>query len=224
MEIQSRSTLWRERGIGLLLVAWFIFGYLPINAFNKARGVYHILDLPGEEGIPFVSVFILGYLLVYGSIVWIYWLVPSWEIFKKVAWAFFWVTTAHYLVFLLFPVKMIWRPEITDPQNFFELLSQGFFYLDEPFNCFPSLHVAYPTLAAVFAWRYFSRFRRWFFLMALLTAVSVVLIKQHYILDAVGGVATALLIGVWITSKKPAAFPFRNKTAGRNSAGPAPGR
>ena len=202
MEIESRSTLWRERGISLLLVAYFVFGYLPINAFNKARGVYHILPLPGEAGLPFMPVFILGYLLVYGSILWIYYLVPSWEIFKEVAWGFFWVTTVHYIIFILFPVKMIWRPEITNPQNFLELLTQGFFYLDNPFNCFPSLHVAYPTLATVLAWRYFPRLRYWFLLMSLLTVVSVVLIKQHYILDAAGGMATSVLVGVWVTQKK----------------------
>lgn len=202
MEMQSRSTLWLERGISLLMVGYFVFGYLPINNFNKERGIYHIVALPFEIQIPFISAFILGYLLVYGSILWIYYLVPSWEIFKKLAWGFFWVTTIHYIIFVLFPVKMIWRPEITNPQNFFELLSQGFFYLDNPFNCFPSLHVAYPTLATVFAWRYFPRWRYWFALMAVLTAISVVLIKQHYILDAAGGMVTSLLIGVWITQKK----------------------
>ncbi|MBI5299197.1 MAG: hypothetical protein HY877_02725 [Deltaproteobacteria bacterium] len=86
MEMQPRSTLWLERGVSLLMVGYFIFGYLPINNFNKARGLYHIVALPFEAQIPFISAFILGYLLVYGSILCIYYLVPSWEIFKKLAW------------------------------------------------------------------------------------------------------------------------------------------
>ncbi|MDO8608415.1 MAG: phosphatase PAP2 family protein [Phaeospirillum sp.] len=183
------------------MIGYFALGYLSINHFNQIRGTYHFIGLPNEEKIPFLIPFILGYNLVYASIILLYLLVPQWEQFKKVAWGFFWITTIHYIFFLVFPVKMIWRPEIVNPQNFFGLLTQFFFSLDNPYNCFPSLHVAYPTLAAVFAWKYAPRWRYLFASFAILTAISVVLIKQHYILDAVGGMLVSTLVGVLILRK-----------------------
>ena len=193
---------WRERLITLGLIAYFVFGYLPIADWNAARGLYHVLGFAWEERIPFLAPFILGYSLVYGSVLYIYWIIPSWAIFKKMAWGFFWVTTIHYVFFVLLPVKMIWRPEIIEVHNFFDGLARFIFSLDNTYNCFPSLHVAYPALAAVLAWRFVPK-HRWLLVgLTLLTAISVVLVKQHYIVDALAGTAVSILIGVWIPRSK----------------------
>ncbi|MBI4125107.1 MAG: phosphatase PAP2 family protein [Deltaproteobacteria bacterium] len=187
---------WTERLITLGLVVYFVFGYLPIADWNAARGIYHVVGVPWEERIPFLAPFILGYSLVYGSVFLIYWIIPSRDVFKKMAWGFFWVTTVHYVLFVLFPVKMIWRPEIIEANNFFDWLARFIFSLDNTYNCFPSLHVAYPTLAAVLAWRFVPKHRWLFISLTLLTAVSVVLVKQHYIADAMAGAVVSILIGV----------------------------
>lgn len=194
--MENSHKLWIQRLIALGLVAYFIFGYLPIAAWNASRGIYHVVGFGFEEKIPFLVPFILGYSLVYGSILLIYWIIPNWLVFKKMAWGYFWVTTIHYLFFVLFPVKMIWRPEIVEVHNFFDWLAQFIFSLDNTYNCFPSLHVAYPTLAAVLAFEYIPK-HRWLFVgLSLLTAVSVVLVKQHYIVDALAGALVAILVGV----------------------------
>lgn len=198
MENKDRYNPWPQRILFLLSIAYFSFGYMPLNAWNETRGVFHTLALPFENEIPFLAPFILGYSLVYGSIFFIYLIIPDWTIFKKMAWGFFLVTTIHYIVFIFFPVKMIWRPEIVDPQNFFEWACQFIFSLDKPYNCFPSLHVAYPTLAAVLSWRFVPKWRFVFVAMSLIVALSVVLVKQHYILDALGGALVAILVGVFI--------------------------
>ncbi len=112
------------------------------------------------------------------------------------AWGFFLGTTIHYLFFIFYPVKMVWRPEITNPSNVFEWLAKFIFSLDNTYNCFPSLHVAYPTLATFLSWRFVPRMRYLFFLMTVITALSVVLVKQHYLLDAVAGVMVAILVGL----------------------------
>lgn len=190
--------------ITLILVLYFIFGYLPIGRWNAARGVYHTVGFPFEEYIPFLSPFIFGYLLVYGSVILIYLSIPSWEIFKKMAWGYFILTTLHYLFFIFYPVRMIWRPEILAPSGFFEGVAAWMFSLDNTYNCFPSLHVAYPTLATVLSWRFAPRWRGVFLALALITAVSVVLVKQHYLLDAVAGAGMALLVGAWSPQKRSA--------------------
>jgi len=193
MEIKRKP--WPERLITLLLVAYFVFGYIPIADLNEARGIYHTLGFSWEEEIPFLAPFILGYSLVYGSVFVIYWVIPNWTVFKKMAWAFFLVTTLHYLFFVLYPVKMVWRPEITTPTNVFEWIARFIFSLDNTYNCFPSLHVAYPTLAAFLSWRFAPRMRYLFLLMVVITAISVVLVKQHYVLDALAGMAAAIFVG-----------------------------
>ena len=194
----EQNKIWYQRVITLFLIAYFVLGYIPINRFNAARGLFYTLGLPGEDKIPFLMPFILGYCLVYGSFLIIYFAVPNWETFRKAAWGYFWVTTLHYIIFVLFPVKMIWRPEIIHPNTFFEYLTWAFFQIDKPFNCFPSLHVAYPTFAAIFSYRFVPKVFWVNAALAFLTAFSVVVIKQHYILDAAGGAFIAILIGVLI--------------------------
>lgn len=193
----------RQILIAGVLIAYFIFGYLPINALTEARGIFYTVGFPFEEQIPFVPLFILGYFIDYAAILFIVAVIPDWEIFKKMGWGFFWVTTAAYLVFLIYPVKMIWRPEIVNPEGLFEWLAMVTFSLDKPFNCFPSLHVAYPTLATVLSWRFVPKWRSPFLAMTLITAVSVVMVKQHYILDALAGAAMAVFIGVLIPRVRP---------------------
>lgn len=196
MENSKKS--WREQLVFLGLVAYFIFGYLPIASWKASQGIYYVVGFSWEEKIPFVAPFILGYALVYLSVLFIYWAIPDKVVFKKMAWGFFWVTTIHYIFFILFPVKMIWRPEIVEVNNFFDWLARFIFSLDNTYNCFPSLHVAYPTLTAVLAWRFIRKWRFHFLAFTLLTAVSVVLIKQHYIVDALAGAAVSILVGIVI--------------------------
>jgi len=68
-----------------------------------------------------------------------------------------------------------------------------YFIVDKPYNAIPSLHVAYPTIATLLLWKT-QPHARWFLLaMAAITAVSVVLVKQHYIMDTLAGAAAAAL-------------------------------
>lgn len=182
----------KKRALFLLLVAYFIVGYLLINYFNQHRSHCYDVVLPFEEGIPFLPVFILGYLLVYASIIIVYFKVNEFEQIKKAALLYFVLTTVHYVLFLIFPVRMLIRPEIVSPNGFSETLAALYFAIDEPYNCFPSLHVSYALLSALvlrgFKWSLIL------YVMTIITAFSVVMVKQHYIMDvAAGGVVTVLV-------------------------------
>ncbi|MBI4126744.1 MAG: phosphatase PAP2 family protein, partial [Deltaproteobacteria bacterium] len=50
-------------------------------------------------------------------------------------------------------------------------------------------------------WRSFPRWRAAFICMAIATAVSVVLVKQHYIADALAGALVASAV-CWLIAKK----------------------
>jgi membrane-associated phospholipid phosphatase len=83
------------------------------------------------------------------------------------------------------------------------------------FGAYPSLHVAYPFIALVLAFRY--RELRWARVPAvaffLLMCLSAVYLQHHYVTDAVLGVAYSIAAVV-------AAVPFERSSAARRGAGP----
>ena len=186
----------QKKRIGALavLILYFFVGYGITNRLNMFRDHFFDVSLPFESSIPFIPAFSLGYLTVYIAIFGVYFLYPRWENFKPMAKSFFYLSTIHFLLFLLIPVKMV-RPDLSGLGNdIFVNLMRFFYMIDLPVNCFPSLHVAYPSLATCLIWKQHPRWRLLFLFLALLTAVSVVLIKQHYILDAVGGIIISVLV------------------------------
>jgi membrane-associated phospholipid phosphatase len=76
------------------------------------------------------------------------------------------------------------------------------------FGAYPSLHVAYPLLAAILAFRY--RELRWArvptVLFFMLMCLSAVYLQHHYVTDVVLGIAYALvaLAAVWALQRRRA--------------------
>lgn len=177
----------------LFLVGYFSCGYLAINWFSQTRSTFHDLSISLDYKIPFVPIFIFGYVLVYFSVLLLYLVLREWEDWKRAIISFLLATTVAYIVFLLYPVRMNLRPDLTGLTGIAMEVSRFYYFIDLPYNCFPSLHVTYPTLATLLTWRN-HRYVRWVFLaMALIVAVSVVLVKQHYISDVIAGFANAFL-------------------------------
>lgn len=128
-------------------------------------------------------------------------------------WAFFWVNCLGYSTYYWFPAAPPWYVSdhgLAEPANlavqaspagaarFDELLGTTFFTgmygrSADVFGAIPSLHVAYPFLAMLFAfqlksWRTFSTF------FYLIMCFSAVYLNHHYILDLIWGSAYALFI------------------------------
>jgi membrane-associated phospholipid phosphatase len=86
---------------------------------------------------------------------------------------------------LAVPADLGWERHAADEQR----LLAAIYAVDRPHNLFPSLHVAYSTLAALAVWR--SGRAAWVragaavWLAAL--AASVVLVRQHHLMDVAGG-------------------------------------
>jgi len=185
-----KNRLAEKRILTLFLVVLFFSGYYGIGLWAEGLGRFYTVGLPWEEHIPFVAPAILGYCVVFLSLAGVYLVVPEGSDYRRVAGLYAVMMLFHYIIFVVYPVKMIWRPEITDPHGFFGWFSWLYFKIDRPYNCFPSLHVAEATLALCVTWKY--RRLRWLFIAAaILTPISVVLVKQHYILDAVAGAFAA---------------------------------
>jgi membrane-associated phospholipid phosphatase len=88
------------------------------------------------------------------------------------------------------------RP-VVDGTDFLSSLVQIIYRNDEPFNCFPSIHVYTTSLMVVGILN--STFRnKWNVLVisiiSILINLSTLFVKQHVILDVVSGVGLAILI------------------------------
>ena len=187
-----------KRLLFVFAVVYFMVGYYLLTWFNQHRSHYFDVGFPFEARIPFLAPAILGYLAVFVALFGLYWVVPAGQAFRNMIKVFILMVSIHYLFFIFLPVKMMGRPEII-PNGFFSTLAWLYFKVDQPYNCFPSLHVAQATLSAAVTWPY-HRYRPLFIGCALLTAVSVVLVKQHYIADSVAGAVVALLV-FWIFNR-----------------------
>jgi membrane-associated phospholipid phosphatase len=177
----------------LFMIGYFTAGYLAINWFSQTRFNFFDVSFGFETSIPFIPAFIFGYLLVYLSVGLIYAIVDDMEDWHRVVIAFMASTTLAYIIFLAFPVRMEVRPEIwqVTGSSVSAAVTRFYYYIDAPYNLFPSLHVTYPALATLVTWRNHRRMRWAFMVMSIVVAFSVVLVKQHYIADVVAGFANA---------------------------------
>lgn len=183
----------------LFMLGYFTAGYLVINWVSSRRITFYDVSFWFEEKIPFIPIFIFGYILVYLSIVLVYVTIKDIGDWRRTIVSFLLVTSLAYIIFLLFPVQMTMRPDLTGFGGISYTVTRYYYIIDLPYNCFPSLHVIYPALAILISWRHYHTMRWIFVVMALIVAASVVLVKQHYLADVVAGFVNAVLC-FWFTT------------------------
>lgn len=171
----------------LFMLGYFTAGYLAINWISSQRSFYIDLATPIDRAIPFVPIFIFGYILVYLSIVLAYFTIDDMRDWRSTVVSFLLATSLAYVIFLSFPVRMDLRPEITFLPGTVASITRFYYFIDLPYNCFPSLHVTYPAIATIMLWQTHKRMRWVMLAMTITVAVSVVLVKQHYIADVLAG-------------------------------------
>ncbi len=191
---------YRKRRSFLLLILYFAVGYFVTNWLAFKQNLFFDVSLGFEKGIPFVPVFIFEYALVYISILIAYFCITDYEEWRDALSSFFVATTTCFVFFVLLPVEMIMRPELSAFSHFPTLITQVFYYIDLPYNCFPSIHVTYSVLAALITRKKCPQIRYSTIAIALIVAISVLLVKQHYIADVVSGIITAVG-SYWIASR-----------------------
>ncbi len=179
--------------IFLLTVAYFAAGYFFCGHINMARAHYYDVSFAFENQIPFMPFFITGYTSVYIALFLVFAVIDDYLVFKKAMVFFILISTFHFIIFLMFPVHIV-RPNISDHDGIMAVVTRYYYLIDYPVNCFPSLHVAYPMTGTILLWNYK---RKWGYILAAFTlfiAVSVVLVKQHYVLDVAGGLITPFIV------------------------------
>ncbi len=152
------------------------------------------LSLPLDDRIPFRPVWIVIYVLAFVS-----WAVTFFLLFRQRKEHVYRNSAAYLLtllltgtVFMLVPGAME-RPEVPG-KDFFSWLTRFVYFMDQPNNLFPSLHV----ICSYYCWRAIWDtegiplwYRRFNFLFLLLVCASILLVKQHVFVDIPSGVLVA---------------------------------
>lgn len=158
--------------------------------------VRHSLAIPLDGVIPLVPVFILPYFASY-----FLWVATPFFLAKRDRAVFFDMATSFFLSILIaflffyfYPVA-IERPAV-EGNDIFSALVRILYAADAPHNLFPSLHCmhTWTCYLAIRGKREYSPLLRWgVFVFAFFVFASTVLLRQHYLLDIVGGVFFAEL-------------------------------
>lgn len=168
--------------------------YVIIAIVSRARVTYRP-ELALDRALPLEP----AWMLVYGSlyifvIVLPLFVVRERTLVRRAMQAYLLVMGLSYAIFLLYPTRAS-RPDIAG-DGFAAWTLQIMYDIDPPYNCFPSLHVAYSFVSALACARVHRGVGRAALAWAALIGVSTVFTKQHYVLDVIAGTAAAWLAHV----------------------------
>ena len=187
-----------------LVMAIFLGGYFWIGRQTMARAHQFPLTFAWENRLPFLPWMVFPYLLAL--------VLPDYALFgwpdadsrgmRRQAASYSVMHILCFTIFFLYPVKGDLRPELIGDSLSLRVLAY-YYRIDPPVNLFPSLHCANATLAALMARKLSPRIGFLAGIGATLVALSVVLVKQHYVADALAGIGLAFVVDRLIGPKPP---------------------
>jgi len=192
--------------------------YVPINKVSASLEP-HVPALWIDRVTPLVAEGIHLYVLVFfiGGLATV--TIMDLGMVKRVVMACALMQLFAFACFLIFPVHMVSRPQSVTISS---LSTWGLglcYWIDAPSNCFPSLHVALPTLATLSIGR-ISRTRGTVSgLLTLGVAVSTMLIKQHFFVDVVAGAFLGIVTYLLFVARYPMKKAVFQHTVPRNYPG-----
>lgn len=175
----------------LTVFAALVLAYFAVAALTTGRTL-SAPELALDRAIPLRPAWTPVYLSM-----WVFSLLPvlvvrGTELRRRTILTYITVATSAYLVFLIYPTSAP-RPDAVAGDGVLAWCLRTLYALDPPYNCFPSLHVAYAFLAALSVHRVHRGAGALAFAWAALIGVSTVFIKQHYVADVVSGAALAFV-------------------------------
>lgn len=188
----------REHKTSLLLASLFFVGSVIYGLLNHSVETIHYLQTSWDKSIPFVPAFAIIYHSWYPFILWL-----SYRVFQKNEILFqrlmVHLLIAQYLAlitFSLFQTEVVRMP--VEGSDIFSRLVHLTYQLDNPYNGFPSIHV---IASLIVPWHYNRVIKEpvkgvMVWLYAGLIIASTVLIRQHELLDALGGLIYSLIAAV----------------------------
>ena len=186
--------------------------YFAIAILTRG-GPTHAPEVALDRALPLQP----SWMLVYGSLYVFVVVLPllvvrDRQLFRRAMQAYLTVMLAAYAGFLLYPTAAP-RPDEVAGAGFAAWSLRLAYSLDPPYNCFPSLHVAYSFVSALTCYRVHRGVGAAAAIWAALIGVSTLYTKQHYVADVVVGAATAYVAYVLFLRSYPReAVPERDRT------------
>ena len=192
---------------GTLLSYFFIymiwFTYLERTVTANFNPIYTKLD----DYIPFCEVFIIPYFLwfLYIAATFVYFLLTSKQDFYKLCANLFIGMTICLIIYTVWPNGHHLRVDLNSlgRSNIFITMLSGIYKVDTATNVFPSIHV-FNSVGALIAIRQSEKLKKikWLqwsaFVLTVLICMSTVFLKQHSVLDVIGGLVLSLILYVVI--------------------------
>jgi membrane-associated phospholipid phosphatase len=164
--------------------------YFVIAILTRDRPA-HLPALPLDRMVPLQP----EWMLVYGSLYLFMVILPVLVVrdpalFRRALQGYLTVMIVAYVGFLVYPSTLP-RPEDVPGTGFAVWSLRLLYTLDPPYNCFPSLHVAYSFVSALTCYRVHRGVGIAAVSWAALIGISTLYTKQHYVVDVAAGVLSA---------------------------------
>lgn len=185
----------------LIFVALFIWFELLEYHITEPKYIMHIAL---DDYIPFAKIFIIPYVLwfAYIAVTMTYFLFRSKASFLRLS-TFIYIGMAFSLIcYMIFPNGQDMRPEQLGT-SFLDMMINWIYQHDTALNCFPSIHVI-NTIATNTAICDYGGFRhpKWVktgsIILSVLICISTMTVKQHSIVDVLGGLGVSIILYVCI--------------------------
>lgn len=181
------------------VLAWLVSGTWLAAAFVFLLPIYFVIGRQTAGDTHYQPVVWLdhamplspAWIAVYGSLYMCAFLLPlvvvrGRELFRQSMKAYLFVMLLSYVGFWFYPTAAP-RVEKAVVSGFAEWSLQLFYDIDQPYGCFPSLHVAYAVVGALACSRMHRGVGVAASLWAVLIGLSTVYTKQHFVVDAIAG-------------------------------------
>ena len=179
----------------IIVLFCLIPGYLVIGYLSRGRAL-HVPELPLDRMMPVNEGWSIIYLSLFCAALLPIFVLHQQDLIRRTVFAFIFAWIVAFACFMVYPTLGP-RPKQFTGDGFFAWTLKEIYSADDPYNCFPSLHVAQCFLAA-FAAYCVNRAVGWVAgVWAFLVALSTVYTKQHYVADVIGGTILAAA-GYWI--------------------------
>jgi len=176
--------------------ACFLFGYFAVGLHTDVLRS-HALTTTLDARIPFLASSIWIYLGVFPASLLPLFVVRSQRLFRRTIAAYVAAIAVSCALFAAWPVTSVGLrvdSAALDTTRFSPWAVARLYRLDPPANLFPSLHLSIALLAALSAWKARRTYGAVAFAAVAVIGISTCTVKQHFVLDAAGGVALAVLI------------------------------
>lgn len=170
---------------------------------------FYLIHTAFDEKIPFIEYFIVPYLLwfAYVAVFVVYFFFKDKKEFYQLAAFLISGMTFFLIISFIIPNGLMLRPTSFARHNIFVDICKGLWKADTATNVFPSIHV-YNSIAIAVAVAKSKHLKKVTWLqiasavLATLIILSTMFLKQHSVIDVIGGIALAAIVYPFVYIKK----------------------